>query len=231
MTRFLNRKKKVLRSIVGLMIYFMVGSPISNSIDIGATEPANISMDRSQLPSHPTSSPFRTAQVQVLDTLEKITPSDEETLNLSKKEKKKLVEQGVTQYQNGEREQAQKTLEHAKAVFPENYVVPYYLGLIYLEEGWRLDAIAEWQQYVLMDPKSEESLKIQKYLTLLIREEAVEYAKQAVANQATLLRGPVDDNTVAVTTFKNLGSKNLGHLGTSGAMQRLQNEGAGGPQQ
>ena len=213
MTRFLNRKKKVLRSIVGLMIYFMVGSPISNSIDIGATEPANISMDRSQLPSHPTSSPFRTAQVKILDTLEETTPQDEKTLNLSKKEKKKLVEQGVTQYQNGEREQAQKTLEHAKAVFPENYVVPYYLGLIYLEEGWRSDVIAEWQQYVLMDPKSEESLKIHKYLTLLIREEAVEYAKQAVTNEAALLRGPVDDNTVAVTTFKNLGSENLGPLG------------------
>jgi len=213
MTRFLNRKKKALRSIVGVLIYFMVGSSVFNSIDIGATEPANISMDRTQLPSHPTSSPFRTAQVHILDTLEKTTPSDEETLKLSKKEKKKLVEQGVTQYHNGEREQAQKTFEYAKVVFPENYVVPYYLGLIYLEGGWRLGAIAEWQQYVLMDPKSEESLKIHKYLTLLIREEAVEYANQAVANQATLLRDPVDDNTVAVTTLKNLGSKNLGPLG------------------
>jgi TolB-like protein len=48
---------------------------------------------------------------------------------------------------------------------------------------------------------------------LLIREEAVEYAKQAVANEAALLSGPVADNTVAVTTFNNLGSKNLGQLG------------------
>ncbi len=64
-----------------------------------------------------------------------------------------------------------------------------------------------------MDPKSEDSMKIRKYLTLLIREEAVEYAKQAVANEADLLRGPVADNTVAVTTFNNLGSENLGPLG------------------
>ena len=65
----------------------------------------------------------------------------------------------------------------------------------------------------LMEPEIEDSLKIRKHLTLLIREEAVEYAKQAVANEAALLSGPVADNTVAVTAFKNLGSENLGTLG------------------
>jgi tetratricopeptide (TPR) repeat protein len=177
MTRFLNRKKKVFRSIAGVLIYCMILFPTFNSIGSSATTPA------------------------------------EENINLSKKEKEKLVEQGVSQFQKGERVQAKKTLEHAKAVFPANYAVPYYLGLIYLDEGRRSDAIAEWQQYVLMDPKSEDSLKIRKYLTLLIREDAVEYAKQAVANEAALLSGPVADNTVAVTTFKNLGSENLGSLG------------------
>jgi tetratricopeptide (TPR) repeat protein len=136
-----------------------------------------------------------------------------ENVKLPEKEKEKLVEQGVSQYQKGERDQAKKTFEHAKEVYPANYAVPYYLGLIYLEEGRRSDAIAEWQQYVLMDPENEDSLKIRKYLTLLIREEAVEYAKQAVANEAALLSGPVADNTVAVTAFKNLGSENLGPLG------------------
>jgi tetratricopeptide (TPR) repeat protein len=177
MTRFLNRKKKVFRSIVGVLIYCMLLFPMFNSIGSSAVTPA------------------------------------EENVNLSKKEKKELVKQGVNQFQKGERVQAKKTLEHAKAVFPANYAVPYYLGLIYLEEGRRSDAIAEWQQYVLMDPESEDSLKIRKYLTLLIREDAVEYAKQAVANEAALLQGPVADNTVAVTTFKNLGSENLGSLG------------------
>jgi len=141
-----------------------------------------------------------------------MTPA-EENVKLSKKEKERLVEQGVAQFQKGERDQAKKTLEYAKAVFPANYAVPYYLGLIYLEEGRRSDAIAEWQQYVLMEPEIEDSLKIRKHLTLLIREEAVEYAKQAVANEAALLSGPVADNTVAVTSFKNLGSENLGPLG------------------
>jgi tetratricopeptide (TPR) repeat protein len=141
------------------------------------------------------------------------TAPPEEMVKLSKKEKKKLVEQGVAQYKKGEHAQAEKTLEQAKAVFPSNYAVPYYLGLIYLEEGRRADAIAEWKQYVSMDPKSENSLKIRKHLTLLLREEAKESAKQALANEASLLRGPVDENTVAISTFKNLGSENLGQLG------------------
>ena len=61
--------------------------------------------------------------------------SAEEKVKLSKKEKKKLVEQGVAQYEKGERAQAKKTLEQAKAAFSENYAVPYYLGLIYLNCG------------------------------------------------------------------------------------------------
>jgi len=137
----------------------------------------------------------------------------EEMVKLSKKEKKKLVEQGVAQYKEGERAQAKETLEQAKEVFPENHAVPYYLGLIYLEEGQRSAAIDEWQKYVEMDPKSENSMRIRKNLTLLLREEAEESAKQAVANEAALLRGPVADNTVAVSSFKNLGSENLGPLG------------------
>ncbi len=123
--------------IVCLMIYCMVGFPISNSIDVGAAEPANISMDRSQMPDQPEITPFRTAQVYFLEMLEKTPPTDDEAVKLSKKEKNKLVEQGVIQFHEGERAQAKETLEQAKTVFPTNYTVPYYLGLIYLEEGWR----------------------------------------------------------------------------------------------
>lgn len=46
----------------------------------------------------------------------------EENVKLSKKEK--LVELGVAQYQKGERDQATKTFEYAKEVFPANYAVP-----------------------------------------------------------------------------------------------------------
>ncbi len=139
--------------------------------------------------------------------------STKETATLSTKEKQALVQQAVAYYEQGESAKAQESLERAQSVFPENYAVPYYLGLIYLEQGKRAAAIAQWRRYVKIAPKSENALKIRKYLTILFREQAREFAKQAVAAEATLTSGQADDKTVAVTTFKNLGSNQLGPLG------------------
>ncbi|XPS87974.1 tetratricopeptide repeat domain protein [Desulfosarcina variabilis str. Montpellier] len=154
------------------------------------------------------------AMAQVIDTdaLDAEAPS-KEIATLSKDEKKALVESGVAQYEQGNWIEARQTLEQAREVFPENFAVPYYLGLIYLKEGQRSAAIAEWQHYVAMDPESENSMKIRKSLTLLLREQAEEYARRAIANEATLTGVPLAENTIAVTPFKNLGSADLGPLG------------------
>jgi tetratricopeptide (TPR) repeat protein len=139
--------------------------------------------------------------------------SSENTGELSTLEKQELVEQSVAQFEQGDRAKAQQGLENASRVFPENYAVPYYLGVIYLEQGRRAEAIAQWQRYVEMDPQSENAFKIRKMLTMLLREEARESARQAVAAEATITSGQADDQTIAVTTFKNLGSNQLGPLG------------------
>jgi TolB-like protein len=139
--------------------------------------------------------------------------SSENPGELSTLEKQELVEQSVAQFEQGDRAKAQQGLENASRVFPENYAVPYYLGVIYLEQGRRAEAIAQWQRYVEMDPQSENAFKIRKMLTLLLREEARESARQAVAAEATITSGQADDQTIAVTTFKNLGSNQLGPLG------------------
>lgn len=136
-----------------------------------------------------------------------------ETVELTPQEKQNLVQQGVDQYKQGKHDEAQKNLAQARVVFPENYAAPYYLGLIYLEQGKRAAAIAQWRQYVQMDPKSDNALRIRKNLTLLLREEARESAKTAVANEASLIGLPTDDNTVAISTFKNLGSEDIKPLG------------------
>ena len=137
----------------------------------------------------------------------------EKMVELSAQEKQDLVQQGVDQYKKGRHDQAQKNLELAETVFPENYAVPYYLGLIYLEQGKRTAAIAQWRQYVQMDPRSENAVRIRKNLTVLLREEARESARTAVANEASLIRMPAADNTVAIMAFKNLGSENIKPLG------------------
>jgi len=136
-----------------------------------------------------------------------------EAATLTTQEKQELVRKAVASYERGQWPSAQTALEKAQTAFPENYAVPYYLGLIYLKQGRRSDAIAQWQRYITMDPNSENALKIRKNLTLLLRQEAQDFARQAVAEQSTLIRGRADDKTVAVTSFSNLGSEKLGPLG------------------
>ena len=82
MTRFLNQRQQVLRTIVGVLVYCMAVFPVFNSIGFSAMAHA------------------------------------EEMVKLSKKEKKKLVEQGVAQYKEGERAQAKETLEYVFKIFP-----------------------------------------------------------------------------------------------------------------
>jgi tetratricopeptide (TPR) repeat protein len=132
---------------------------------------------------------------------------------LSASEKEKWVQQAVALYEQGEKDNAKEHLEQALTVFPENYAVPYYLGLIYLEQEDQQGAIAQWQQYLRMAPHGKNAPNIRKNVTLLLRQEARIFARQAVSRETRLTDGQIDDDTIAVTSFNNLGSENLGPLG------------------
>jgi tetratricopeptide (TPR) repeat protein len=136
-----------------------------------------------------------------------------EALSLSATEKEQLVQKAVVHYEKGEKDKARESLETAQTVFPENYAVPYYLGLIYLEQGNRKGAVSQWQKYLKMAPQNENALNIRKNVTLLLRDEARAFAKQALARETKSVDGRVSDKTIAVTTFSNLGSERLGPLG------------------
>jgi tetratricopeptide (TPR) repeat protein len=127
--------------------------------------------------------------------------------------KEELVRQGVTLYEQGESARATERLEQAATQFPENYAVPYYLGLIRLEQGDRQGAITQWQKYLKMAPHSKNAPNIRKNVTLLLRQEARAFAKQAVSRETRLVDGPINGNAIAVTSFSNMGSENLGPLG------------------
>ncbi len=124
-----------------------------------------------------------------------------------------LVQQGIDLYEQNKFEKAIETLQSAEIVCPDNIAIPYYLGLIYLKQEKRADAVSQWRRYVSMAPQDENTLTIRKNITLLLRREAKEYARKAVAEEAAVLQGPVDDSTVAITAFKNLGSQDLDPLG------------------
>ena len=197
MNRFFHRRPKLFSGMIGTLICCLVVFPIVNT-GVLSTEALAQVINTEDLD----------AQVQDQDQ-----DQDQEISTLSKDEKKKMVETGVAQYEQGNWIEARQTLEQAREAFPENFAVPYYLGLIYLKEGQRSAAIAEWQQYVAMDPDSENAMKIRKSLTILLREQAQEYARRAIANEAALPDVPLAENTVAVTPFRNLGSADLAPLG------------------
>ncbi len=149
------------------------------------------------------------ATVSAADT----TPGIQQTATLTKREKQQLVENGVTQYEAGNKAAAQKMLEQAVAIYPENYMAPYFLGMIYLENDRITDTIAQWQNYVSMAPQSKESTKIRKYLSLMLRREAKAQAKLALAYEDSLKAGTVSGHTIAVTSYRNLGTAQFDTLG------------------
>ena len=137
----------------------------------------------------------------------------ESKIKLSDKEKKQLVERAVAEYETGSHAKAKELLLQAETAFPENYAVPYYLGLIYLEEGKRAAAISQWKRYVAMDANSENEVKIRKYLTMLMREQARDNAEKAVAQEAARMKGTVKAHAIAVTAFNDTGFEAFGPLG------------------
>ncbi len=132
---------------------------------------------------------------------------------LSDKEKRQLVQQGVLAYETGHHTEAKKILMQAQSAFPENYAVPYYLGAIYLEEGQRAAAISQWKRYVAMDANSENEVKIRKYLTILMREQAREDARKAISQESARMAGKAKERAIAVTAFNDTGFEAFGPLG------------------
>ncbi len=137
----------------------------------------------------------------------------EKSANLSRAQKMELVEKGVAQFKSGELAQSKMNLEKARAEFSENFAAPYYLGLIYLQESRRSDAIAQWQQYVSMNPNSENAHRIQKMLTILKRRQARDQSKRAIAEKKAWAGPSGDRKKVVVTTFEHINIEGMGPLG------------------
>ena len=122
------------------------------------------------------------------------------------------VEEAVKLFKSGDKWPAKNLFLKAAADSPENSVINYYLGVIYLEEGNKEDAVKQWKEYVRKDASSENSLAIRKNLTQLEIELAKENAKKAVANEAALMAEAPVPNSLAVTYYTNLGSSEYAPL-------------------
>lgn len=100
-------------------------------------------------------------------------------------------------------------LEYARTSSPDNYAVPYYLGLVYLQEGDRNAAIQEWERYLALAPEDFKSVSIRERVTLLKIDQAAEQARQAVGKGMSAQERTPVDNSLAVFNFKNLATAEL----------------------
>lgn len=99
------------------------------------------------------------------------------------------------------------TLERAESSHPDNYAIPFYLGLAYLDEGNRNAAIQEWERYLGLAPEDFTSVSVRERLTILKLDQATDEAIRAIGQDAKMpTRKPID-NSLAVFNFKNLATK------------------------
>lgn len=133
----------------------------------------------------------------------------ESSPSLSEKEKIRLAEQAVDLYKKGDVSAARQQFETVAPMLRENPAVPYYLGLIYYEQGQRPAAIDQWQRYLALRPQGDNSMVIRKYLTLLRHEHAEDEAKAAVALEMV----PPKAQIIAVNAFESKGYSILGPIG------------------
>ncbi|MGH7965395.1 MAG: CsgG/HfaB family protein [Candidatus Binatia bacterium] len=129
---------------------------------------------------------------------------------------KKLIEEGITAYQQGHYQLAVSKLMEGRALLPSHSPTALYLGLAHLRQKENAQAIAAWQEYIKLRPYTEAEQKanlpqtLSGYLTLLLREENHRVAREAVALEQHL--GPSDPQTIAITHYRNLGSPELAPL-------------------
>jgi TolB-like protein len=121
---------------------------------------------------------------------------------------------GVGQYTQKDLDGAKNTLEQAQAVFPENFAVPFYLGLIYLQEGTPRGCdhpVAPVPGDGREQPECQGTA--QNTDLAAARGSDRQCPCKRWRAEADLAGVEADSDTIAVSAFSNIGSTHLGPLG------------------
>lgn len=105
----------------------------------------------------------------------------------------------------------QEAVDQMKGREPHDSEQALYLGLSALRLGRRADAIEAWKGYVRMEPGSEGTRDLSRYLTLLLQEEAKRAARKILQQEKTISH-QVDARAIAVSPFQNLGKQTFAPL-------------------
>jgi tetratricopeptide (TPR) repeat protein len=127
-----------------------------------------------------------------------------------------LIRAGIEAYNGGDYPTAVNDLKRAQQLLPDNSPTALYLGLAYLKEGNLSEAIAAWEKYITLNAatSTEKTNNLQdtvsRDLTILVREQNRRQAESQIARERDI--GPPDPNAIAITYYRNLGSKDLSPL-------------------
>lgn len=114
---------------------------------------------------------------------------------------------GIAYYKSGKIQEAVSALKAALQENPDAPDAGYYLGLARLKAGRRNEAIQNWEEYENPEaPLVQDAVK--KQLTLLRIQESLQFAEEALAQEAALQTQTPRPNSVAVFYFKDLSPEN-----------------------
>jgi len=122
------------------------------------------------------------------------------------------LKSGMDAFKNGQFESARQTLQAVLEKSPTEKIVPYYLGLIALEQKDNDAALKHLQQYNRDDPETAKARGVGQLLTLLLTSQLQDEVKLAIQQESTLTNEKPEPNTIAVQAFSNRGDANYAAL-------------------
>jgi tetratricopeptide (TPR) repeat protein len=141
--------------------------------------------------------------------------ADDAQADLATPAKQALAEElksGMDAFKNGQYDSARQTLQAVLEQSPTEKIVPYYLGLIALEQKDNDAALKYLQQYSRDDPEAARARGVGQLLTLLLTKQLQDEVKQAIQQESTLTNEKPEPNTIAVQAFSNRGDANYAAL-------------------
>ncbi len=125
---------------------------------------------------------------------------------------KEMLESGISLYEDGQYKEAVAQLQGAQTTMLDNYAIPLYVGLSFMQMQDYKKAIASFDNYLRLNPEGDEAASVRRNLTLVKKEFAENQAKELVANEMKIELSPESDKTVAIADFANTGDSQYSPL-------------------
>lgn len=115
--------------------------------------------------------------------------------------------QALKAYQAGDKTAAQSLFTQVLDVSPTERSVPYYLGLIALDQQDNETALRWLQRYTREDPDEARQRNVAQVVTLLVTSQLQTEVQQALRQEKSLVAEKPEPNTVAVQPFTHRGDE------------------------